>query len=172
MRVSELAWVVFHFCSHLFSRIERAQPMVHGSIHLWIRLRLYFIKSLIHELTTKHGKHTVGKKKRTNVLTTTRCCMSNRQTKRKQRTPKRYFFYLREFASLICSVTRARASPAPSRTSPSKICPQTHCQTLGMRNRQLIGRQRRVNHNTLVYQYWLCYIMSLYCTIALSRSVI
>ena len=29
----------------------------------------------------------------------------------------------------------------------------------------------RVNHNTLVYQYRLCYTMSLYCTGALSRSV-
>ena len=30
---------------------------------------------------------------------------------------------------------------------------------------------KRVNHHTLVYQYRLCYTMSLYCTGALSRSV-
>ena len=34
----------------------------------------------------------------------------------------------------------------------------------------LIGRQG-LNHNTLVYQYRLCYTMPLYCTGALSRSV-
>ena len=36
----------------------------------------------------------------------------------------------------------------------------------------VIGLEKIVNHNTLVYQYRLCYTMPLYCTSALSRSVI
>ena len=37
----------------------------------------------------------------------------------------------------------------------------------------LIGRQglTRIHHNTLLYQYRLCYTMPLYCTGSLSRSV-
>ena len=41
---------------------------------------------------------------------------------------------------------------------------------LGMCNRGS-DWSTRVNHNTLVYQYRLCYTMPLYCTGALSRSI-
>ena len=65
----------------------------------------------------------------------------------------------------------AGAGSAPAASHPKARVFLFDVQALGRDAQPTTDWSTSVNHNTLVYQYRLCYRMPLYCTGALSRSV-
>ena len=61
--------------------------------------------------------------------------------------------------------TKASVLPQPVLARPTMSLPFIQGRSTGSDTNS--DWSTRVNHNTLVYQYWLCYTMSLYCTGAL-----